>query len=484
MGFLKGTTDAGCEPTARVVIGDTEVPWVGDSEGNGGIETHMVKTGPADLTRFTDLHIPYEWGDDDVLGAVTTAEYLPEPTDTRTFGNAPIRVDIKDHGQRSSPASQSDTSDMDDVTGEYVTVHHGPIANSGSSSVDGCFRLRVADWANYFESVNADREFANATVGTVVEYVLQQLAEHSNLPEFSASAPSLDDDVYGSKVVVADGTAAAEVDQLADDPEANAVVTTLQYLPRQPQIRRFASFVNTTVFPLFRQTVATSKSFESHKHDLTDVLDWVAERTQTRWYVEPSGNTPTIVFEEEPNRKHLTGVSLDSDASEDDVRLLENNALFQISPQHTLGVRGKKSSELFDSTTTKPEVVVEHEILTRIAGRNPHPNFMEVDTANLDETVNVAKSRLKKRIDGAAGGQMIATPAPRARPYATIEAQPSCSGRLMESYPSLTYEVEEVIHELTPPTPANVDGPRTKMRCGVRCTFDDLNVVRKRELEL
>jgi len=463
---LQSTSEIeGCTPTARVIVGDTEVPWVTDDEGNGGVEVQMRKSGPSNLTRFADVHIPYEWYGDDVLDAITVPQRPSDPRSTQTFNNDPVRIDI-----------------FDDVLEQYITVHHGPIAASGGSTLDGCFRLEITDWANYFESISADVEFQAPDIQDVFRYINQRAAEHSGLPEF--------------ETVIANGG-------------------NKQFLPTKEEAKREAAVVQDLTDPsdillalrvdkLGRfydenpnnDPIESGRAFSEYKHNIADVINWMSERVEdSRWYVDynTEENRPAIVFDLNPTSPSLEGYELTKDV-DNGVRLRKNNALFQISPMHTLGVRGKKITlKERNENRRKPaytkvgkgrhEVVVEHEALADRAGTNDAPLFENADTTTMAETKKAAKKRLKNKIDGAAGGEMIANPSGLVRPYVTIDAKPTCGDRINRDVDKISYEIEEVIHDITAPTVKN-DGPKTIIRCGITVNDSDIRVVSERSIEI
>jgi len=71
LGTGRGTE---CRPPARVFIGETEVPVVGDGDGNGGLNVQMRKTGASDLTATARFTIPYVWNDEDIIGSIGSIE--------------------------------------------------------------------------------------------------------------------------------------------------------------------------------------------------------------------------------------------------------------------------------------------------------------------------------------------------------------------------------------------------------------------------
>lgn len=477
---LPGTSqDPDCRPTVRVIIDGTEVPVVNGKEGDTpALETTIAKHGTSDLVKVTEVQIPYEWGGEDVFSTITDST---SSDGLRSFGNDPVRIDLQC-----------------DITNQYVTIHHGPVFSAGPSPLRGAFRLLVTDWANIFSDVSINAEFTyEHSVQNVFETVADQLQSHGGLPQFDVKATNGGWSVPAGLGVVQAGMAQDQQQTVPEDtafdntPFDNTVVE--QGLAEVQS--EFASWGNVT------ESVekAAPKAFYDYKHNCADVLDWICSKTQSSWWVEynPETNTPTIVYDQHIEQPRLGTVGLGESGTIEDSRVLKNNAMFQISPQHTLGVRGEQSKErevtsdepTFPNNaiavgTTIPEVVVEHAALAERAGSNDAPEFVKTDAPSLKVAEQEAKRRLKNRIDGTTGGEIVSMPTPLARPYGIIEAQPACNGRLDNDVPSVTYEIEEVVHKVTSPTVANDDHPKTLIRCGVECTMDDIRVKDKQKIEI
>jgi len=110
-----------------------------------------------------------------------------------------------------------------------------------------------------------------------------------------------------------------------------------------------------------------------------------------------------------------------------------------------------------------------HTELAERAGKNNAPPVVTSDAKSLEEVEQQAKNELKSRLDGASGGEMVALPAGSAFPYNTVTAQPVTCGSDV-ALNDVTYEVEEVIHEITPPSVGGEGGARTVLRCGIEVT--------------
>jgi len=443
LGTGRGTE---CRPPARVFIGGTEVPVVGDGDGNGGLNVQMRKTGASDLTTTARFTVPYVWNDEDIIGSIGSIEEIAAP---------PVRVAVKDA-----------------ATDQYVTVHNGPIATLGpSQSFNGGLRIRVNDYANVLGEVSANVQFTDRfTVKDVLEYVSSRAQEHELLAALPFTVKTdnrafgFDEDVVGfvnervrGPVIATDG----------DDSTLRRVVE--------------ASYNS-----LFKN-VDTNKSFTPNKHTLVDVMDWLCGLLNAQWFVRDG----TLIIADKPTARSLTGVPLDETPSAGDLRLIENNALFQISPMNALTVNGATREKLSEDSsavefsnapfsgdqsreyvTVYPSATVVHTELAERAGKNNAPPVVTSDAKSLDEVEQQAKSELKSRLDGASGGEMVALPAGSAFPYNTVTAQPVTCGSNV-ALNDVTYEVEEVIHEITPPSVGGEGGARTVLRCGIEVTPEE-----------
>lgn len=471
---IPSTTEADCRPNARVIVGDTEVPFVSSDEGDGGVEIQMRKTGPSDLMRFSDIHVPFEWKGYDIISEITTPTQDSDPTDTRSFGNAPVRIDV-----------------LDEWVDRYVTAHQGPIASAGPSQLDGCFRLHVTDWANYLDQISAKREFKDPKIATAFGYVRDRaINEHDGIPEMGVQLFN-----------VPEGANLQEPyfnQEEGEDP-------TVEENP-------YNDYEDGKIVP------PAAASFNEYQHSLVDVVNWMCDYRDARWYVEydPREEIPKISFDPNPTSPSLEGFGFDETPQEESqssqsfnpdpnspsiesgiggreednvdedgikmpCRVITNNALFQISPQHTLGVHGQKLSE--DGQKKMPRVIVEHNDLADRAGINHSPTFEKVSSKSLNECEQEAKSRLKRTIDDAAGGEVVTLPFGFARPYATIDARPTCSGRIDRDVDKVTYEIEEVVHSFAAPTQQH-DGSKTILRCGIEVSSDDLHIRESRKVSI
>jgi len=432
-----------CQPPARVFIGGTEVPVVGDGDGNGGLNVQMRKTGASDLTTTARFTVPYVWNDSDVVDRIGSLEDI---------AGLPVRIAVKDA-----------------ATQQYVTVHSGPVATLGpSQSFNGGLRIRVNDYANVLGEVSANTQFKDRfTVKDVLNYVSSRAQEH----ELLATLPF---------------TVKTDNQSFGFDEDVAGFVTerAARVAPTSADARDFVEFGLEATYNFLTNNVDTNKSFTPNKHTLVDVMDWLCGLLNARWFVRDG----TLIIADKPTARSLAGIPLDATPTPGTVRLIENNALFQISPMNALTVNGatrEKLSENADSieftvgpftgveskdfVTVYPSATVVHTELAERAGKNNAPPVVTSDAKSLEEVEQQAKNELKSRLDGASGGEMVALPAGSAFPYNTVTAQPVTCGSDV-ALNDVTYEVEEVIHEITPPSVGGEGGARTVLRCGIEVT--------------
>lgn len=502
---LESTSASGCTPTARVFVGNTEVPWVNNEDGDGGVETQMRKTGVAGITKFSDVHIPLVWGGDDVINEISTPDLFSPPSGIPSLNNLPVRIDL-----------------YDTVTEQYVPIHQGPITATGTSQLEGCFRIHVTDWANYLQTISADVTFSNPKVWNAFVYVSTKAKEDGRIPPLGTRVPNANVKIFGRNEVDNYFGTEEESDSLGgyfNTDEVGDIINMDGFVPDFSdgllgdglfggdgiQEERNESIFDTDEFDdivniekiakdtaelLFGnaddlgKSLAT-RSFNEFEHSVTDVLDWICKLEEAQWYVDYDilRNKPFLTFDPTPSSALYETHSLNSDPNSGAIAI-SNNALFQLSPQHTIGVRGQANTDFQLPNSAngwniqnqkKPQAVVEYEPLVDRVGYNPNPKYTEINTNDLAPTKKAAKSELKSLLDGASGGEIIAKPFAMADPFTRIRSKPTCSGRIARDVDSITYEVQEVIHDIATDTQRH-DGPKTIMRCGLHVDKEKMNI--------
>lgn len=444
-----------CRPTVRVFIDGTEVPIVADPRsGVEGVECQQRKTGPSDLSKVSWVTIPFEHLGYDILTEITG----DEGATVADLSGMEVRIDL-----------------LDTFSDQYFLIHDGYIANAGPSTANGAFRILVGDWAAFYNRVGMNLVFNGQSPFTILRAVKDEMESHEAVPTipFETNVPTVSVDN--------EGTLYFDDDRIIEGAALGLANFGATLLEGTEDLVSSTLGVQDEVDQDLQWDFAEAKTeFVDHEDSCADVLDWLADQLNARWYIDYSiNNGPTLVFDSSINGPHLEGYNLSERTGEQDaVRVVENNMLFQLSPPHTYGARGERGP----NTDGIPQVVVEHEKLVQRIGSNGHPIYHDVEATGLEQTISVAKSRLKRQIDDAAGGQSVCRPAPLARPYGSIELKPACGGRLARDVNPIRYEIEEVIHELSPPTVGTDSYPKTIIRGGVEVNESDLVVADKQIL--
>lgn len=472
---LQGTRAAGCTPSVAAYIDGTEVPVVSNNEGTGGARIHMRKTGPSYLTRFSELTIPFEWGGEDVISAIPSAAFNG-PNSINSCTSAPVRIEVRNEN-----------------TGQYYTVHHGPIAGAGGANIRGCFKLHITDWANYLESMGASIELLGSmSVEDAASAVVGRATEHGAIPNLSVAFGSNIDQDRGVIAEDNDGgddsgdtnqelSTNASYEQINQEIDDDISGTTIREGSEQveeeadAQIENFTEGVTPSV-----QRVATRKAFDRYNHSLAFLFDFIAQSQGGIWFIRYNGGPEVLIARPEAYGQRYSGSEITESGQ---IPVISNNALYDINPQHTLtavGGEGWLESTVEDASfgaveKRVPKVTVAHGRLEQIAGTNPSPREYRVEANSIQKVEKKAKDLLMQQIGGAAGGEIVCKAAPAVTPYDSVRAKAACGGREFTESKSIRYSVEETIHEIEPVTP-KTNGPRTMLRCGIAVTPSNIYV--------
>lgn len=370
----------------RITVGGVRIPLCGE-----GTNVEIRKNGIAHLTRQTTF----------------TSRYV---ANGHRYGNL-LRTDVQD-GYRTVRVELRDHR-----TGEFTTVHHGFLGSYGGSE-RGNIHGQVYDPAQLLPNIGASKQFDDAFLTDVIEYVAETFQE--NQP------------IYDEVLISSD----AEKKQVYDYRKQDI---------REP--------IFDTSFPN-----VLKKTFKKHRHSLLDVLRWAQDRAKFRFWFQPTTEDSTIVLrvvdiDDLPlvNTQH-SGTQLGGEMD-----VVSNNALYEIQPYNALEVTGgafaSRSPKALDSQykIEKPPqkaatVTVQHDpLVERVGGQIVAETFNgEFYTEQAIE--NYARSKLKEKLDESGGGQIVSLLAPDTSIFDTIEARPVAQNFTQEDVPSLTYEVERIIH--------------------------------------
>lgn len=420
-----GTSETGCEPSARFFVGGEELPVA--SANDVALETHIRKAGASIKTR-SDVSIPVTWG-------------------KNSAGNPHVAADkINAFVNQGNPHQHATVEVLDERSGEYEPVQHGYISAAGSGSSHYTVNVRVSGYESILDTIAASKTFQeSASAKDVVKYVVDTLLSEQGIIE-DVNIASVPSDVTFFNLTDIE-------ERVQDYKKAVSDVGIMAELAEEIERLRL------------------QKRFRADRHTLADVLNWIAGMMDSVWYFS-GGNPPTLVIEERPqSMSFYDSAHVDPESSSArSVTVLSNNALYEISPQYRVKARGhtKKSIRVkLDPTVSSkgyPTATATYEALADRASGSTQPPVIGVDATTTGATETLAKQELLRVLDSAAGGSIELKPTPRIRPYASLRTVPVCGHRARMSLPPITFESEEVIHYHPGNAREEVSYPQTVVR--------------------
>jgi len=425
-----------------VFLEGVEIPYVNvtDTE-TPAIETRIRNEGVADITRFSKVIVPIEW-----FGQ--TVEPVQDVLEGNVESAPSVRIELKH------------------PSGQYGTIHNGFLKAAGPHDAD-CVALSVGDYSEMFANVRFGGAYGSSQQTVDLRQIIDDAIE----------------------------TAVSNHDGLVDLSVAGATLGTGEFEGR--------SFPGSQYIPAYGAALevgeyVADKSFNANRDTVADVLDWVCEARNARWWVDYVDGQSVVFVEELDSYPRFTDVRLFSSGLEEfesfafapfsdkdvgkgrPIIVRNNNAAFQLSPAHTLqGVGSGSWKDKLRGGGEAPIATVQHRRLSELAGANSQPPRREFDSTALDATKSKTVSALRKHIEDAAGGEMVVEPEPSARPHTTVEAKPVCDSRVFSNLPSITYQVQETIHRIEANDAVSADqaASATVLRCGITTEGDDFEFV-------
>jgi hypothetical protein len=397
----------------------------------GDMELYVRKEGPVDLSRYVEgtFASPFR-GEDyaDAFNGVT-------PDEQESFDT--VRVDIKDS-----------------TTDQYHLAFRGVVTGVGNSNgPEHEWQFRAQGPSFFLNKIPASINFDGVTTEQILGYVRDRLQEE--IP-FDVSL------------------AASDGGEVQEDRIRNPT----PFIAPSIQLSKWVSDLRTS-----------PKTFQANKHYLSDVINWVKDKSGSRIWLEPTSDGIGFVATQEPTKRrhqahYIDNPTLDSPSAEYDheIAIVNNDALTELTPINTLIVKGsaKKSLasvgpfELNTPSDTFTKVKARHsELYKRAGNRELYGDTEQLsDAETAKEVQNEAKSLLKSKIDQATSGDMQALLAAPITPYDTIEALPTCNEQINPNTDPITYEVSRVHHEI------RASGiSQTTLNVGVHTSMDDIEII-------
>jgi len=355
---------------------------------------HIRKEGPLDVTRYAEVQFPAEYNNNRYVDLFQTKD----------------------------PDSQDDFDTLyitlRNGNGSFVPAFRGFVTGVGATDSALIWQCRARGPAHMLTSATANKQFTRTTGKGIVDYIVNRLDQKA---PFAVSSPSGD----------------------ADDP-----LEDIELFKDQETLADFIFPDNDSIPDI------SPKTFQSNRHTLKDVADWLRSKTSIRLWFEPTDNGVTLLPLQSPSEQshqaHYLGGEL---------QVISNNALSEIAPVNTIKAKGS-ATESFDvlgffelnSDSNKYYIAeARHTKLYERAGQREleADTWIRSDGNTSQEVAEDARSGLKDAIDEATEGDMITLLSGDVIPFDTIEARPTCRSEAEETVP-ITYEVNRVEHMVNP----------------------------------
>jgi hypothetical protein len=385
------------------------------------VDVWMRKEGPLDIGRYAEVEFASPFRRDNYA---TVFDGL-DPDNQSDWDT--LRVEIKDY-----------------QTDEYTTEFHGMVTAVGNGvGPEQLWKARAQGPALFTDKIAASQTFDDPTVGTILKYAAFAMAEKLPL-----TIP-----------VETDGT---ELDRGVIDSIGDNWFGIIGDAAR------------------FLDGYLTSKSFQSNKHTIADVVNWLKGKTGTRLWFEPTQQGAILVGSTEP-----TEVGHTAHYEGGNTAIINNDALVEVNPVNTIKVNGKAANSLFEGTDFEIHyggdryyrAKARHKPLYERAGKTEYLGETEFasDANTSDEVKNEAKSALKDAIDSATSGDMQTLLKTPIKPFDTITARPTCQSSPATDVQPITYEVSRVHHQIR--TGSSDEQTMTELNVGVHAALDDIEIV-------
>lgn len=384
-------------------------------------DVHIRKEGALDVTRYAEVQFPATFNGERYVDLFDTTD----PDNQSSFDT--LYIELKG------------------ATGDYVPTFRGFVTGVGATDKTSVWQCRARGPADLLTSVSAGKQFTSTTGVQVVDYIIERL---QNKSQFNIQGPIDQNDEVLEELEIYDAN--------------NALGNILGLEDKSHDL--------------------SNKTFQTNRHTLKDVVDWLRSKTALRLWFEPTRGGITLVPFKRPTARSFKAHYLGGD-----VKVISNNALSELSPINTIEARGSASKSLtplgfFELNSDSGKYVIakaRHKGLYERAGETElqADTFIKSDGNTTEEVNNDAKSALKDAIDEATAGDMLTILAGEVTPFDTIEARPTCRTEAEKTVP-LTYEVNRVHHMVSPDDESSGTISKTRLNVGIHTDIqEDIEIV-------
>lgn len=360
--------------------------------------------------------------------------------------------------------------------GEYVLAHLGWVGGVGPASQDGVTKFWMYDVAEMLSGATASVTFNSPTVEGAAEHIGKLVNANTPIPLSDVVVFPPESEEEFSRVLGQIGDEIFEEGPLGGQP----ITTYLGLQDIRPQRAREASenFTALTIDTGLNIPISglDTKSFASNHDTLQDVVDWYEKKTSAKIHFEPApdGESFVMMVDIVPERRtwaqeEVVSVKLDQGETlyelHDTVRVIGNNALYEMKPANTLFLRGDTSRSFLapgqgsppgqryeintDGTPALkyPSVKVQVPSLVEAAeGFELAPETIESNAETLEDAEREAVAELRKILEEESEGKVVLHGHPQVMPYDRLDAFEACQEDIIFERDPVRYEIEQVKH--------------------------------------
>jgi len=419
--------DPDCVTDSKVFVNGVRLP-VQD------VDIHIRNEGPIDIGRYCEGYFASPWRNEDYLNAFDSIE----GTDGKDVDE--VYIEVARHGSDSYfPAFRGV------VTG---------VGNAGGDTAERIWKFRAQGPAFFLDKTPVQQNFEESGTQEIIDSVGSQIDD--KLP-FSVTVPDVDGFEDSDKQLATSQTDTEGSESFSD---SGGLVSGVE------------GATDEEVTP---NNQIITKTFTKNRHTLADVANWLATKKDALLYFVPRPDGVRIqpYFSNQIREwdAHYLGGA---------IRVVQNDALSELSPINTLTVNGKAAST-FDGLTNGNvsageyvQVKVRHSDLYERAGNTSlHPTAHVEDGSLAKQTVEkVAKKKLRNRITNATGGDMETLLFVPIAPFDVIRAKPTCAESAATDTDPIRYNVSRVHHRIRASGQST-----TKLNVGVTVEDGDIEIV-------
>ena len=364
-------------------------------------DTWITKDGVSSMNRSSEIIFPLEWDGSDISGKINAFEAGGNGYDLATVEYKSVRGDV------------------------WHTVHNGFVRGVGGSDKLGSGKLWVNGLEIQTSAIPASKVFESPSIQDVMNYVADEYSSSTGIDIQVSGATTEEFGVAGEGFFKQKSSAIQE--------------------------RHLDGSYTWT--------------FKKNRHSLKDVMDWLCNRSDQRWYFLPT-DPPTLVVESDSSGQRtfvnthpqigkgvVSGSIFEKKCGVPSIDIIENTVIRDMFPINTLEVYGETGTSIFGfnvkhvfdnkfpaATATYPPLV------EQAGGQKVKPKTVEANAVDLKECGEIPKRKLKKRIQQAGEGEIKAFGRGDVNPYDTLLARPECSD-VPGSIPRMEFDIIEVHHK-------------------------------------